>query len=304
MKISALQHLVTVVERGSIRAASRHLNVAQPVITRGIQELERELKVVLFERGKKGVTLTPLGHIFLSRVTMATGELRRAQDELDQLCGKTGGSLVIGLSMVTQITLMPEALRQFRIRYPDVTLDVMDSVFPRIESSLKDGSTDFYIGPVVDDVPAELQVERVLEAKRVIFCRKGHPLANARSLVELVNAEWITSSVTAKAEDEIGPIFLQYGLPKPKLIMHAHSGLTYLLALASSDFLIMLPQLWTKLPLWSQLFQIIEISEELPTRPICIVQRTGLPLVPAAEYFCDMFRRAAGYIETPLLNNA
>jgi LysR family transcriptional regulator, regulator of abg operon len=296
MKLNALQHLVTVVERGSIRAASRHLGVAQPVITRSIQELERELQVVLFERGKKGVTLTPLGAVFLRRVTMATGELRRAQDELDQLRGEARGSLVLGLSMVTQITLLPEAMRRFRIRYPDVTLNVIDSVFPGIEASLKDGSTDFYMGPVMDDVPAELEVEKVLDTRRVIFCRKGHPLANARSLNELVRAEWITSSVTAKAEDEIGPIFKQHGLPKPRLVMQAHSGLTYMLALANSDFLIMLPHRWTQFPLWDQLFQTITIREELPTRPICIVRRTGLPLVPAAEYFCDMFRRVAGYV--------
>ena len=75
--------------------------------------------------------------------------------------------------------------------------------------------------------------------------------------------------------------------------MQAHSSLTYMLALANSDFLMMLPQLWKRFPLWSQLFQAIEVSEELPTRPICIVQRTGLPLTPAAEHFCDMFRRAA-----------
>ena len=56
-----------------------------------------------------------------------------------------------------------------------MTLDVIDSVFPGIESSLRDGSTDFYIGPMVDDVSAALKVEKVLATKSGIFCRKGHP---------------------------------------------------------------------------------------------------------------------------------
>ncbi len=295
MKLSALHHMIAVVERGSLRAASRHLDAPQSVLTRSIQELERELGVSLFERGKKGVTLTAMGAVFLKRITLATGELRRAQDELDQLRGATRGSLVIGLSMVTQITLMPEALRQFRLRYPDVTLDVIDSVFPGMAPSLKDGTADFYIGPVVDDMPEDLKIEKLLETQRVIFCRKGHPLAQARSLSDLTEAEWMTSSVTAKAEDEIGPLFLENGLPKPRLVMQAHSGLTYMLALANSDLLMLLPHLWMKFPLWDQLFEAIKIKETLPTRPICIVRRTGLPLTPAAEYFCDMFRRAAGW---------
>ena len=297
MKLTALQNLMTVVERGSIRAAARHLNIAQPVITRSIQDLERELKVVLFERGKKGVTLTPMGQVFLRRVSMATGELRRAQEELDQLRGETHGSLAVGLSMVPQITLLPHALRQFRLRYPDVTLDIIDTVFPKIETSLKDGTVDFYVGPVPDNVSTEFSTEKIFETQRAIFCRKGHPLANSSALRDLVNAEWITTSITHKAEEEIGPLFAQYGLPAPRLVMQAHSVLTYVMALASSDMLMMLPDKWTEFPMWRDIFQIIPVKEAFPTRRISIVQRTGLPLTPAAEYFCDLIRREASGLQ-------
>lgn len=297
MKLSALQNLMSVVERGSIRAAARHLNVAQPIITRSIQDLERELNVVLFERGKKGVSLTPMGQVFLRRVAMATGELRRAQDELDQLRGETNGSLAAGLSMAPQITLLPNALRQFRLRYPNVKLDIIDTVFPGIEPSLKDGSVDFYVGPVPENVSTELSVEKIFETRRVIFCRKGNPLANSTSLRELVDAEWMTTSVTHKAEDEIGPLFAQYGLPAPRLVMQAHSALTYVMALANSDMLMMLPEKWSKFPMWGNSFQAIAVTEKFSTREICIVQRTGLPLTPAAEYFCDMVRREAGNVD-------
>lgn len=293
MKLTALQNLMSVVELGSIRAAARHLNVAQPVITRSIQDLEKELKVVLFERSKKGVTLTPMGQVFLRRAAMATGELRRAQEELDQLRGETHGSLAIGMSMAPQIALLPNAMRQFRLRYPNVKLDIIDTVFPAVEPSLRDGTVDFYIGPVPEKVSAELGTEKVFETQRVIVCRKGHPLANATSLRELVSAEWITTSVTHKAEEEIGPLFAGYGLPHPKMVMQAHSALTYVMALADSDLMMMLPASWTKIPMWANSFRTIVVREEFASRDICIVQRLGLPLTPAAEYFCDMLRREA-----------
>lgn len=297
MKLSALLNLVAVVERGSIRAAARSLDVPQPVITRSIQELERELKVSLFERGKKGVTLTPMGQVFWRRAVMATGELRRAQDELDQLRGETHGSVTIGFSMVSQITLLPGALKQFRQRYPDVTLDIVDTLYPGAEAALKDGSIDFYVGPVIESLPPGLGAEKIFDTQRVIFCRKGHPLANATSLSDLVHAEWITTSVTNKAEDEIGPLFLQHGLPAPRLVMRAHAGLTYIMMLANSDLLLMLPEKWAQFPLWGHLFQAITVKEPLATRPIYIVQRKGLPLTPAAEYFCDMVRREGANVE-------
>ena len=297
MKLSALQHLMAVVERGGIRAAARHLNVAQPVVTRSIQELERELKVVPFERGKKGVSLTPMGEVFLRRAALATGELRRAREELDQLRGETHGSLTIGLSMVAQIALLPDALRQFRLRYPNVTLDLVDTVFPRIESSLKDGSVDFYVGPVPDSVSIELGTERIFQTRRIIFGRRGHPLARSTSLRELVDAEWLTTAVTHKAEEEIAPLFAQYGLPAPRLAMQAHSALTYVMVLANSDLLMILPEPWTRFPMWRDGFEAISVTEALPARPICIARRVGLPLTPAAEYFCDMLRRAAGHAD-------
>ncbi|WP_208635627.1 hypothetical protein [Caballeronia pedi] len=47
-------------------------------------------------------------------------------------------------------------------------------------------------------------------------------------------------------------------------------------------------------PLLSKAFQEIRVVEALPAPPICIVQRIGLPLTPAAEYFCTLVRRISG----------
>ena len=67
MKINSLRDFLAVAERGSLRAAARQLGLAQPAMTRSIQELEKELGVVLFERRAKGVVLTPMGEVFERR---------------------------------------------------------------------------------------------------------------------------------------------------------------------------------------------------------------------------------------------
>ena len=46
-------------------------------------------------------------------------------------------------------------------------------------------------------------------------------MARARSLRQLTGAEWITTSITQKAEEELGPLFAQHGLPPPKLVMQS-----------------------------------------------------------------------------------
>ena len=299
MKFSAIKDFLAVAERGGLRAAARHLGVAQPAITRSIQELEKELGVVLFERSAKGVKLTAMGHTFLRRAHTVRSELQKAREEIDQLRGLAHGTVAVCLSSVPHLALLPQALRDFRRRYPDVDLQVIDAVFPNAEALLIEGRLDCYVGPTPAQLPRELQGEKLFDNTRVILGRKGHPLAGATRLADLAGAEWITTSITHKAEEEIGPLFAEHGLPAPRLVMRAQSFLTFFVSMAYSDLLMMLPVQWVKFPLWRDVLQQIHVQEPLPAPPICIVRRAGLPLTPAAEYFCDMVRRASEHRDAP-----
>ena len=299
MKFNALRDFLAVVERGSLRAAARQLGSAQAAMSHSIQELEKDLGVPLFERGSRGVTLTAMGEVFLRRATSVVEEVRRAREEIEQLRGQAHGRLAIAMSSVPHLALYPGALRSFRQRYAQVKLDVMDAVYPRVESRLLDGSLDFYAGPAPAEMAAGLMLEKLFDNTRVVVGRKGHPLAGAKSLKELADAEWITSSVTYKAEEELGPLFKQHGLPPPKLVMTSHSTLTFLTSMVYSDLLMILPVQWTQSPLLGMVQQ-IHVREVIPAPAICLVRRNGLPLTPAAEYFCDMLRREAHSLRSPV----
>ena len=82
MKIHHLRDVLAVAEHGSLRAAARHLGVAQPALTRSIRELERELGAILFERSVSGVVVTAVGERFIRRANAAHSELLRARDEV------------------------------------------------------------------------------------------------------------------------------------------------------------------------------------------------------------------------------
>ncbi|MGD9943717.1 MAG: LysR substrate-binding domain-containing protein [Burkholderiaceae bacterium] len=297
MKLSALRDFLAAADRGSLRAAARQMGSAQPAISHSIQELEKELGVPLFERHSTGVSLTPMGGIFQRRARAVFNELRHAREELDQLRGLVHGHLTVALSSVPHVSLLPYALSRFRQRYPQVKMEIIDAVYPNVEAQLRDGSIDCYIGPAPDEPAPGLLVEKLFDNTRVIVGRKGHPLAHARSLRELVDAEWITTSITHKAEEELGPLFAQHGLPSPKLVLQAHSALSFQAVMAYSDLLMMLPVQWIRSPLLKSAVRPIHVRELLPAPPICLVRYTALPLTPAAEYFCDLMRRAARHEE-------
>ena len=58
----------------------------------------------------------------------------------------------------------------------------------------------------------------------------------------------------------------------------------------------MLPVQWIVSPLTRDVLEPIAVAERLPSPPMCVVRRAGLPLTPAAEYFCDAIRRAAARV--------
>ena len=296
MKLSSLRDFVTVAERGSLRAAARQLDVSQPTITRSIQELEKDLGVSLFERQAKGVRLTRMGEMFFRRSKAIRMEVTRAQDEILQTRGALHGNITVCMSSAAHMALLPDAIRPFRQRFPDVFVRLIDSLLPGVESQVADGTIDCYIGPAFDGVSAELSVEKLFDNTRVVLGRKRHPLAHATSLAELAGAEWMTASSTPRAQEDLLPLFEQHGLPPPKVVFEAQSALSFLTTMTSSDLLMLLPIQWTQAAVFKDALQRIPVVQPLEAPSICIVQRTGLPLTPAAEYFCDMVRRASQHV--------
>ena len=298
MKLHQLRAALTVAEKGSLRGAARALGMSQPALTHNIGELERELGAALFERRSHGMTPTPVGELLLRRAKIIVNEERHAHDEVQQFMGGDQGNVALALSIVGHFTLLPTALPLFQKRYPNIQLQIVEASFPAVEARLRDGSMDFYIGPAPKPAPSrEFKVEKLFDNTRGVFARRGHPMAKAKSLAELKDASWITTGTTGNAEAEFRQIFTKYKLPPPRLVIRAESMLTLLMTLMSSDALAVTLRQYAEFPLTCDALQIVDIREKMPAPSIVIIRRAGLPLTPAAEYFCDMFRRAsANYV--------
>lgn len=294
VKLSHFHHVVAISQQGSLRAAARHLNIEQSAISRSIRELEKELGAPLFERHGRGSVPTPVGFLFVKRAISVLNEVRRATDEAEQVRGGLAGRVVAGLSTVAHILLLSSQLEPYRRRYPDVQLDIIEGLFPSLQQGLLEGSIDFYIGPPPEYlIPSELVIEKLFDNTRQVIARRGHPLSHATSLAELSGAQWVTTSITAKPEEELRELFASYNLPPPKLALRARSALTLIVSVAYSDLLAMAPVQIVQFPLISHALTSIPVVEKLPGPPIVVVRRAGLHLTPAAELFVDFVRRFA-----------
>lgn len=299
MKLNHLRDVLAVAERGSVRAAARHLGIAQPSLTRSVHELERELGVPLFERRARGVVLTPMGQVFVRRANSANEELRRAREEIEQMAGGTEGTIAVCLSGVPHLALLQYAMGPFTQRYPAVRMRLLEGTYLTAESRLRDGTLDLYIGAAPGDAPsADLTVEKLMDNKRVVIGRRGHPLSGARSLRALAGAQWITTTVTARAEEEFTDVFVRHKLPAPRLGAQIESALSLLALLVSTDMLAIAPKQWAESALTRDHLAIIPVKEPLAGPHIVLIRRSAMPLTPAADYFVDMMRRAVGYAKS------
>jgi DNA-binding transcriptional LysR family regulator len=111
-------------------------------------------------------------------------------------------------------------------------------------------------------------------------------------LRELADAEWLTTSITHRDQEELGEVFSSHRLPPPRLALRSQSALTMIISLMHSDLLAMVPDQMKSFSVTADALVAIPIAETLPSRPTVTIRRGGVPLTPAAEFLIDLIRRA------------
>ncbi|MEV5753732.1 LysR family transcriptional regulator [Actinoallomurus sp. NPDC052308] len=109
MELRTLRYFVAVAERGSVSAAADVVRVTQPALSRQIRQLERELKLTLFDRRGGPLGLTAAGRQFLP---VARDVLRRADDALSAAEAFAAGRLV-RLTIATPTTTLTDVIAPF-----------------------------------------------------------------------------------------------------------------------------------------------------------------------------------------------
>jgi LysR family transcriptional regulator, regulator of abg operon len=295
MKLHQLRNLVAVADANSIRGAARAQGLAQPAITRGLRELEKELGVPLLERHGKGISLNVYGQSFVVRARSVLRDMERGREEIEQLKGQGLGKVSAGLSSAVFLSLLPRVYPLFRKSFPDAQLSLTEGLFPALETQLKNGTLDFYVGPrPLGELDKSYALQLLFKNRRAVVCRHGHPLAGVRSLRDLIDAEWVMTGLTQPVEVEFEEQFSVHGLPAPRSVTQTLTTLPVVALLTSTDALAFLPQQWVSSPIFKDFLQEIRVTEALAGPDIVLVRRNALPLTPLAEKLATLFERASG----------
>lgn len=294
MKLHHLRDFIAIARAQSVRGAARDLGLTQPALTRSLGELERELGAVLLERHARGVVLTAVGDAFLVRARAALEEIRRGGDEVAQLRGEATGAVTVGLSGTAWLALAPEVFTAFKRAYPDVRLRLVEGFFGTLEAQLRNGTMDFYVGPLPGTPLSDAyRTLPLFEKDVVIVGRVDHPLRNAKSLRALLDAEWVVTGVRERPEAEFERVFTERGLAPPTRTTRVDASIGVAVLLSETDALAVLPVQWMQTRLFKHALAAIPVKERFTAPGIVQIARAGLPLTPAAEHLSVLLQRAA-----------
>src|ERR1700757_3084852 len=125
MELRHLRYFLAVGEEQHYGRASRRLRVAQPALSRQIQDLEEELGFKLFDRLPRGVKLTGAGSLFLQDSRRILQEVNEAAARAGRVARGLSGTLRVGFAEnASWRGVVPDAFRRFREQQPAAELQL------------------------------------------------------------------------------------------------------------------------------------------------------------------------------------
>lgn len=198
MTITQLQYVLAVAEYKNFTLAAEKSYVTQPTLSMQVQKLEDELGVLIFDRGKKPITITEVGKKIVDQAKNIVAEAERIKDIVDQDKGFIGGDYTLGIIPTVMPTLLPMFLNTFIKKYPKVNLIIKEQSTDTLIRNILDGHLDaaiaatpleiefikerpLYYEPFVGYVPQnhrlakeELLTTEHLDVNDILLLQDGH----------------------------------------------------------------------------------------------------------------------------------
>lgn len=177
MRSDVLQAFVAVAESGSFQAAGERLHLSQPAVSKRLAALERRLGHRLFDRVGRGVGLTEAGRTYLPHARQTLAALADGDRALDNLAERVSGTLQLAVSHHVGLHRLPEVLRVFVGRYPEVAPQIEFTDSEVACRRVVDGDSELGIITLPVAPHPTLVARTIWHDPLAIYAGADHPLA-------------------------------------------------------------------------------------------------------------------------------
>jgi DNA-binding transcriptional LysR family regulator len=293
MELRHLRYFLAVGEALNFTKAAAQLRVAQPALSRQVQDLEDEIGVDLLRRSPRGVTLTAEGKLFLEEVRELLKRADASVEKVRALARGEYGELRIGYAPSPTIEILPPALAAFQKAVPRVKLTLHDFSSEELINGLRDASLEIAIMvQPAGEQTAGMEFELLRTYPFCVTLAASHPFARLKSIpLEKVAAEpliGLRRKDYPDAYDMLERIFSPTRV-KPRIAVECDSASSLItevetgrgIALSSSFFKLVTGKRLLYRPLTGT-------NESLS---VGIVRSAKGDVTPAGEKFCEILRK-------------
>lgn len=283
MELAQLEAFQKVAVRGSFSAAAQELHLTQPSISARIQALERELNVILFERGGRGVRLTDAGRALLPYAESILSGAAECREVVSGIRTVTAGHLDLASAHNYSI---PRIIGRFRAACPGVDLTVRTGSSRQVVEMVADDEAHCGLARSPIAHP-QIWAAPLYEDEVVLVAPPQHPFAgrSAVSLNELGSAGLILYTRDTGLRSLLDRRFAELRF-QPRVIMELDSVETSKQLVLQGIGLSMLPRETVEGDIVAGRLAAVRVRDfPTITRTTCLVLRRGRHLSPALRAF-------------------
>ena len=292
MELRHLRYFLVVGEVLNFTKAAARLRVAQPALSRQIQDLEDEIGVDLLRRSPRGVTLTAEGKLFLEEVREL---LKRADESVERvraLARGEYGDLHLGYIPIPTVEILPPAVEVFRKAAPHVKLVLHDLPTDQLITELRNATLELAImvQPISEQMVG-IEFETLRTYPWCVALNASHPFARLKSVaLEKVATEPLVG-LRRKGYSEYYRILESIFAPvsaRPHIAVECDSESSLVVEVEAGHGIALVTTILKLMSGKRLIYRPLTGTTE--TQSVGIARATKGDVTPAGEKFCEILR--------------
>lgn len=182
MELRVLQYFLAAAREENITKAAAFLHITQPTLSRQLMQMEEELGVKLFRRGKHNILLTEEGMLLRRRAQEIVDLAEKTAKELKHGEENISGEISIGCGETQNMKPLSEMIASFREKYSDVSFNIYTTIADDVKERLENGLLDMGLLLEPVEISRYHYIRMPMKEKWQVLMRRDSPLADKKKI--------------------------------------------------------------------------------------------------------------------------
>ncbi|MEM9602462.1 MAG: LysR substrate-binding domain-containing protein [Pseudomonadota bacterium] len=287
-----LQLVLDIVQHGTVHKAAEARGMSQPALTHALRELENTLGVLLFERSRRGMSLTAYGEQFAQHAQIMVNQMTSAAQHLGARKAGRAGHVTVAMLPAVGPEIMPRVVARLDALDTNISVTMSSGASQLNTSLLLEGKLDMLVGRLPDATIDGLRQIPLLYDGISVVCGPEHAILDHADLElsDLVSERWVMPERQALIMRDVRTSFRRYGLELPTDVLEVSSVQAVRSILRTTDRIGLLSSAVARDEAQFGLLRVLDVHLDTALTPIGITTRSHDELSPAAALVVDLIR--------------